>query len=271
MSKTQKLTSRTSLRIETRPVNETPDARSYLFYGRSGTGKTTLAASFPKPLLLIDVTDEGTDSISDVEKIDVLEARDFEEVQEAYWYLSKNPTKYKTVVIDTVTQLQTMSIVEVLEKKKKQVTNVGDWGTMTKREWGDVSALMKEWLINFRDLTSQGINIIFIAQDRVFNLGDEEEDVEGLLMPEVGPSLSPSVAKALNAAVSVIGNTFIRGVKVKVRVKNREIVKSKTEYCLRIGPNPIYTTKVRKPKSIKAPDFLTDPTYDDLIDLITGE
>jgi hypothetical protein len=39
---------------------------------------------------------------------------------------------------------------------------------------------------------------------------------------------------------------------------------------MRIGPNPVYTTKVRKPKAITLPDTIENPTYKDVIDIIEG-
>jgi len=179
--------------------------RSYLLYGRSGTGKTTLAATFPAPLLFLDVGDKGTDSISDVENCFVWDIEDWDNVEIAYYYLKDHPDEFKSVVIDTITGVQQCAIVKVLEEKNKRTDNAGDWGTMTKREWGDVAAKMKEIITNFRDL---GDNVVFVAQDRIFNMdGDDNEEI---LLPEVGPRLSPAVASHMNAAVSVIGNTFIK-------------------------------------------------------------
>lgn len=244
-----------------------------MIYGRSGTGKTTLAGTFPKRLLLLDVKDVGTDSISDMEDIDVRDITTFEEFEETYWWLIANPDVYSTVVIDTVSQLQQLVITEVLQKKNKDVERAGDWGTMTRREWGDVAAIMKQWIIDYRDLP---MDVVFIAQDRVFNV-DEEGDPEKMLDPEVGPRLSPSVAAHLNAAVSVIGNTFIREKTIKKTVKRKGVKKPtqkivrKAEYCLRIGPDSVYITKFRKPRSILLPDVITDPNYEELIEIIKGE
>ena len=57
-------------------------------YGRPGTGKTTISCTLPKPLLLIDVKDKGTDSgkRDDLEPgdITVFELEEFDEIYDIY-------------------------------------------------------------------------------------------------------------------------------------------------------------------------------------------
>jgi hypothetical protein len=247
------------------------------FYGRSGTGKTTVAGTFPTPILYLDVKDKGTDSILGVEGIDILQINTWDEFEDAYWWLKANPGKYQTLVIDTITNLQQVVVDEISTKGKKNKggkgRDAGDWGTMTRRQWGDVASRMKTWITNVRDLD---INVVFIAQHRVFNFVDDDdanEDDDATLTPEVGPRLSPSVADHLNAQVSTIGNTFIRRRFTEDKKVRNKVVKGKeiTEYCMRLGPNPIYITKLRKPKNIEPPSILVDPSYEDIIALVKGE
>lgn len=226
-----------------------------------------MACSFPGPLLLLDVNDQGTDSVVDVENLDVMSVETFEDFQMAYWWLKENPESYKTVIVDTVSQLQNKVIQSI--KSNVPESKIGHWGTMTKQDWGEASTQLREWLENFRNLEC---NVVFIAQDRNFS-GEDSEVSTDVLDPSVGPRLMPSVASALNASVHVIGNTFIREtVKEKVDPKTKK--KSDvvvTEYCLRIGPNSVYVTKVRKPKSIKIPSVIVNPTFDELVGSIKGE
>jgi hypothetical protein len=255
---------------DVKPIADIQRFPSFVLYGRSGTGKTTLAATFPKPILYLDVKDEGTDSIADVEGIMVKDIRTFEDFELVYWSLQKDASRFKTIVIDTVSQLQQIVVLEhaASMKRKRGAENrqAGDWGTLTKRDWGDIAGLMKEWLVNYRDLGSLGMHVVFIAQDRTFNVDDEEGSEQ--LTPEIGPGLSPSIAKTLNAAVGMIGNTFIRERQTKGKGgKTRE----KLEYCLRIGPNPVYITKVRKPRSIEPPSVIVDPSFEDIMSIIRGE
>lgn len=249
-------------------ISKVSEHRSFVLYGRSGSGKTTLAASFPKPLLYLDVKDRGTDSISDVEGIKAMRIEESDDLEMAYEYLlSNNKEKFQTVVIDTLSQLQQLVVTEVAVSKKKDATRATDWGVLTQRDWGDIAAEMKSTIINFRDLP---MNVVFIAQDRTFNAG-EEENTDGALMPEVGPALSPSIVKVLNASVSMIGNTFIRSREITKVVGGKKKVSEKIEYCLRMGPNPVYTTKVRNVRSAEVPELIVDPSYNDIMEIIKGE
>lgn len=244
--------------------------RSYVFYGRSGTGKTTLACSFPGPILLLDIRDDGTDSVSDVKGLEVQKIENTEEIEDTYYWLKENPGYYSTVVIDTVSQWQQLVVKEIIGDKGRKGKTAGDWGSMTKQDWGKVAGVLKEWFVNFRDLVEYDYNIIFIAQDRVSNAGDEEGDRDSQITPEVGPAVSPSIAKVLNASVSVIGNTCIDERIIKKEKNGKKIKEVRMDYVLRLAPNSVYTTKVRKPKS-SPPSDIRNPSYEDIIEIIKGE
>lgn len=259
--------------LEVTDIDDDEDeGTSFVIYGRSGTGKTTLAADFPKPMLYIDIKDKGTKSIKDIKGIKKRKIITFQDFEDTYWWLVENPEVYNTVVIDTASQLQAMKVREFGEgKKTRGKRTVGDWGTLTKRDWGDIAASMKEWLNNYRDLVELGIDVVFIAQDRAFNIGDDDDDEE-TLVPEIGPGLSPSIAKSLNASVDLIGNTFIRTRLIKKKNDKGKVVETeRIDFCLRVGPNSLYVTKVRKPKSQIAPALIVDPSYDDIVDIIEGD
>jgi len=252
--------------------------RSFVFYGRSGSGKTTLAATFPKPALLLDCKDVGDDSVADVQGLDVIDVSSWDDFETFYWYLLRHPGKFKTLIIDTASQLQQLAILKIQSNrgganqvKGRTATSTGDFGTMTRQAWGDVAALMKTWLTNLRDLP---MDVVFVAQDRVSNTG-EEDSGDDQLAPEVGPALSPSIAKHLNASVHFIANTFIRRRLVIKEVRDGNKLKKKEvpkiEFCLRVGPNELYVTKVRKPKKFIAPALIVDPDYEKLIKIIRGE
>lgn len=249
--------------IESRitPVADIPIELNVLLYGRSGTGKTTLIGSAPKPLLILDIREKGTTSIRNIKDTFVLSLHSWKDFEEAYWFLmSEEGQKYKTIAIDTITQLQEFALEQIRGSAK---------GLVSRKTWGEASGLMKTWIMLFRDLP---MNVIFTAQDRQTKGGDEDdEDMDSAIIPEVGPYVMPSVAKIMNAAVDIIGNTFIREkvTVIKDPKTNKKTESKKMEYCLRVGPHPIFVTKFRTPTGggDSIPPVLVSPTFKDLIDL----
>lgn len=242
-----------------RKIDESHNFLKILLYGRNGTGKTSFIGTAPKPLLVLDVKENGTNSIRKSKESFIVNIETWPDIEEAYWYLKDNPGKYKTVAIDCLTPLQDLAVAQVTGGKNT---------TMTQRGWGEASSLLKVWLVLFRDLP---MNVIFTAYDRVFNV-DENEQVESLIAPEVGPYLMPSAAKIVNGAVDVIGNTFIREVEKKVMVKGKAEKRTSIEYCLRVGPHSRYVTKIRRDQSLeeKLPESVIDPTFDKILKLSLG-
>jgi hypothetical protein len=258
------------------PVSDVPHNHSTALYGPSGTGKTTLAATWPLPMLYLNINDDGTDSINDVDGVEVVDITTTEQLRDLLLWChekaQKGKLKYKSVCMDTITQLQQMFVnemgVNANLKKHAKDKKPGDYGTLTKQDWGVIAGNLKAAIMDIRNLP---VASIFIAQQRVFNLNDEEDDGIDQLAPEVGPRLMPSVKDDLNASVSIIGNTFIRIKVKKEKVDGKNVTTVKKLYCLRVGPNEIYTTKIRKPKRITAPDYITDPTFDKIMAIVKGK
>lgn len=245
-----------------KPVSETDDFNTAIYYGRSGTGKTTLAASYPKKLLLLDFKDRGTDSIKDVKGVEVLEIDNWDDVEDTYWALKAKPEGWKSLALDTVSGMQTLAIRKVKEDNKIDETEY-----LSRRNWGEVAGLMTTWLMNYRDLP---MHLVFLAADRIKNASDEEDEAsyeEERLEPEVGPALAPSIARILNASVKVIGNTFVRQRRAVKGGKTVEI----TNYMLRIGPHPYYITKIRSPKAHLTPGSIKNPTFEKITKIMKGE
>ncbi len=248
------------LRERITPVHELPTVLSALFYGRSGTGKTTLASSFPKPALLLDIREKGTDSVFDVEDLDVLSVTSWEDVEDVYWMLKKEG-HYKTVIIDQVSAMQDLCQRAILEEEEKD--------KMSLRLFGELSGRMKTWLLNYRDLVDEDIHVVFLAHDRTFG-NDDSDDDDQAIDPNVGPRLMPSIATTLSGAVKVIGCTFIQEVvgpkDIKTKTRSREV-----NYCIRIGAHGVYTTKLRTSKSNPVPPIMVNPSYSKIIDLMRGK
>ena len=243
------------------PVRELSQPLSALIYGKSGTGKTAFSATWPKPLLLLDINEKGTDTIANVEGIDVITIEEWSQFEELYWFLADGKHKYKTVVIDQITGLQGLKMAAVRAENKKEAGEI-----LAQREWGQISGALQDWLLKYRDLVGKGVNVVFIAHERE---DKPEEGADERIDPSIGPRVMPSVAATINGAVSLIGNTLIREKFTKdpeTNKKTREV-----QYVLRIGPHAYYVTKIRRPKEFTPPDVVINPSHEKLLKLTRGQ
>lgn len=250
------------------PLGEDSDGLKVNVYGRSGTGKTTFWSTFPSPILAL--ISSGGDKPGELRSIDTPENRkrisklvleqpsDVEEVAQSVG------DSYATVVLDHATGLQDLVLKSILGLS--DLPPQGSWGMASQQDWGQCALQTKEHL---RRLLNLDCNVVIIAQEREFNT-DSESDI---IMPYVGSALTPSTAGWLNTACDYIVQTFIRR-ETQVRVakiggKSIETKQTtgKVQYCLRTGPDPVYTTKFRIPRGLALPEVIVDPDYDKLMAL----
>lgn len=244
-------------------------------YGRSGTGKTTAIASWPKPMLLMDCN-AGTRSIHNVPGVVAVKLEAPDELSDLCADQAAKG-KYRTVVLDHATQYQEMMLQYILgiDEVPAQLS----WGVASQQQWGSVSAGMKEKmreLLNLADVT--GCHVIIAAQERKFDAdNDELGDSFSLgLMPSIASALTPGPSGWLAHACDYVLNTFITKEKRKVKKKlpkSGKVVESTVEeiqFCMRIGPDPVYLTKFRAPKGAPLPHYITNPDFDKINSLIQG-
>lgn len=244
-----------------KPVSDTEAPLCMLLYGKAGTGKTAISSTFPKPMLVLDIQERGTETIQGVEGIDVLQVDTWEMLEEAYWYIeTEGHKKYRTVSLDQITSLQALRMAKI-----RKDTEMSPSDTFTKRDWGIISGDLQTWLLNYRNLRDKGMNVLFLAHERANEGG---ESIEDQIDPSIGPRVMPSVASFINGATSQIGNTFIRE---SFEGTGKDKIRT-VEYCMRVGPHAYYMTKIRKPlvADLVIPDVIINPTYEKLLNISRG-
>lgn len=260
----------TSVLSRIRPVSEQRTAIKLCAYGRGKTGKTRLACTFPKPMLLIG-TEDGTKSVSTVPELDYVRITTSAELLEVVEMV--RGSKYLSVSLDTAGGFQDIITKEVLNLAEIPVQR--SWGMAQQQDWGVIGMQFKERMSKLLDLAdTYGKNVAVIAHERNFK---EEGDRGDTMTPLVGAALTPTAASWLNAACDYVTHCYIREqVAVTERKVGGQMVKSdpeptgKKEFCLRVGPHPIYLTGFRCPPGTELPDAIVDPNFEKIYKLIKG-
>lgn len=210
-----------------------------LVYSRNGIGKTTVAASFPK-CLIIDIDEEGTRSVKHTGAF-VRQVRRWEDIGFAYWYLKAGKHPFESVAIDTVTAMQEVCMRMVMNEAEDRDPN-REHGMPDKRVYGRAGKLMAAQMLAFRNLP---MNVVFLAQERVSVDDDTGEPYWH------GPDLPNSSRGALLGCVGVTMRLYKREVKVKGRKKPLWEVRGL------VGPHEEYETKDR---TRELPHIVRNPT-----------
>jgi len=131
------------------------DYAKVVVYGSPGTGKTTMGATFPDVLFLS--AESGLLSVRDRE-IDVWEISSWEDMEEAYAFLRSGQHQYKSVVIDSLTEVQ-KKLNDYLVRKFPAVKR-GYQDLASESDWGANIDKMRKLCRAFRDLP---MNVLFIT------------------------------------------------------------------------------------------------------------
>jgi len=129
-----------------------------LIYGGPGTGKTVFAGTAENALFLS--AEAGLLSIKDLSP-EYVEINTMKDLLDAYSFLLKGGHKYKTVIIDSITEISN-TLKDEIEKRTGKPMQLQDWGEIKKK----LIAIFKE----FRNLP---MNVILIAQESYIN--DEDK------------------------------------------------------------------------------------------------
>jgi hypothetical protein len=261
-----------------KPIGFTKDDPiKMLLYGKSGSGKTSIWATWPKPILAVlcsSLKEPGelrSIDRKDWSSIEQVTVQSTGEVREIVDYAKQG--HYRTVVLDHASGFQDLTLKEILGLEELPAQK--GWGLASQQQYGQSSLMCKE---SFRALLDLPTNVVIVAQERAFNAEGESE----LLAPYVGGAMTPSVFGWLAPACDYVCQTFIRPKMVtkQVKVGDKVVAMSErargpkgeqlVEYCLRTAPHDMYAGKFRVPKGTPLPDVLIDADYTKIAKLIQG-
>lgn len=141
-----------------------------LLYAEPGVGKTTLAVSMPKPLLLDFDGGVKRVNFSHMENVDTVEVKSWSEINEL-WTLDLSD--YETIIVDTAGKAIDFVIAHKCGSRQPQL-----------RDWG---AINNEFVAFMRQLSMSGKNIVYVCHRDSFKDGDDTVFIPALRAKNLGP------------------------------------------------------------------------------------
>lgn len=153
-----------------------------LLYGPSGAGKTSLLATLPPARTLVYDVDGGMSVLRSIGWDGrIVEApKDLANLREFMAYVGTAKHQYSTVAIDTASFLERRMVFAFADQRKKELVDI--------KEYGDAAVKLRSYLVQLRDLTSRGINVVLIAHET-----SDIKGREGVLFPFLSAKLAIEV------------------------------------------------------------------------------
>lgn len=133
-----------------------PSTVKMMIYGQSGMGKTTVALSAPKPLLLDFDNGVKRVNMAHLEGVDIVQVEKWQDMQQV---LKEDLSDYQTIVVDTIGKMMDYIIAYKCGTRQPQL-----------RDWGGINQEFT-WLT--RSLSMLNKNIIFVAHRDTRKEGDD--------------------------------------------------------------------------------------------------
>ncbi len=133
-----------------------PSTVKMMIYGQAGMGKTTVALSAPKPLLLDFDNGVKRVNMAHLDGIDIVQVTCWQDVQQV---VQEDLSPYLTIVVDTIGKMMDFIITYKCGTRQPQI-----------RDWGGINAEFS-WMT--RTLSSLNKNVVFVAHRDTRKDGDD--------------------------------------------------------------------------------------------------
>ena len=133
-----------------------PSTVKMMIYGQAGMGKSTLALSAPKPLLLDFDNGVKRINLAHLDGIDTVQVSSWQDVQQV---LQENLSAYQTIVVDTIGKMMDFIITYKCGTRQPTI-----------KDWSGINAEFT-WLT--RQLSDLNKNVVFVAHRDTRKEGDD--------------------------------------------------------------------------------------------------
>lgn len=202
-----------------------------LVYGESGVGKTVFSSTWPEVVFLN--IDKGLASVK--KKVYSFEIESWPDLITAAEYLEQGNHPFKTIVLDSMNELQNISMVNVVgtyrdvRRSYNTLPGIGDYGKML----DDVDKMI-------RYLRSLPYNVIFIAQ-----VAERKFDTDQVQPQLVGKASARNICRMMDVVAYLDKKDSSEGNKIRYMVFDA-------------------VNYVTKDRSGLLPQQMDNPTYDAL-------
>jgi AAA domain-containing protein len=237
------------LRIE--KVHEVEPNFNMLVYGRSGVGKTRLAGSaFAVPemnrLLMIDIEGGSLTLRKDFPDVELVRVQNWTDMQKVYDGLYAGGHGFKTVILDSLTEIQKFNMSDIMRKLVDKTDGERDMDVPSLREYLKNLEQTRRFVRAFRDLP---INVIFTALER--------EDKDRMNRPIKLPSLSGKMSQEVAAFLDIV-----------LYYATKEVEGPDGKRQLRVLQSQATESTIAKDRSGLLPPVMTEPDMAKLYDII---
>lgn len=275
------------------PVSQLQQPRiKMLIYGANRVGKTYLACTFPKPLLLVsfEPTESGGATSVASDRFDGVSYLHLDSPQKGYELCNElvqvRPFPFRTLVIDSVTSYQDDVLQEVIGLNKLPAQL--NFGAITGDQYRERAEKTKEGLRAFKNLPC---HIVFLGKEKDHNPPKEEKTNSrtGKVQPDMRPRFLRGMQQESFFSVDLGGGSvgWIQDVcdqigrlyfDKEVRTYEKMIAGRKEVYeeetgkhirCLRTLYHPNFAAGMRSPHG-SVPEYIEEPTYEKIQAVIDG-
>jgi hypothetical protein len=247
------LTPKTLAGLTVTPVQERSSWFNMMFYGDSGTGKTTLAGSADgvpemRPVLVVDV-EGGTESLKHTyPNVEVVRVKTWKEMQDVYNVLhDRTAHEYRTVILDSLTEIQKFNMYSIMGQLMQARPDL-DPDVPGMREWGKNLEQIRKFVRGFRDLE---MHTIFTALAQT-----EKDNKTGITSTK--PSLSGKMGAEVAAFLDIVAYYYVKQIGDGDDAEfKRLLLTQKTD------------AQVAKDRTGKLPMIIESPTMRSIYDLMT--
>jgi len=198
------------------------------------------------PVLFVDVEGGTLTLRSKYPECDVVRINTWHDLQKVYDDLYAGKSGYKTVVLDSLTEMQKFSMYGIMDDLlKKEADRDPDIPSI--REWGKNIEQMRKMVRAFRDLP---MNVLFTALDMA-----DRDNRTGVTT--IKPSLSGKLSNEVAGFVDIVLYMYVK------------VIDGQNQRLLLTSITEKHVAKWRDaPESL--PDAITDPTMQTMHDYIYG-